>query len=183
MALTVRHRRHVARAGLLVGLVIGAVFAAGPVLWMLSSSFKSNANIFAYPPKLFDGSFSFAPYLAVLSNPTEIGYFVNSYIVALSVTVVTLLVAVLTGYVDVPTCAAATRDPKVDAVIAGDGCEWEGAEYLKDVVDSGRKFGALYAGFAATELPGTAVMARWLRSALPDLDVSLIPVSEAARLP
>jgi multiple sugar transport system permease protein len=66
---------------------------------MLSSSFKSNADIFAYPPKLFDGSFSFAPYLAVLSNPVEIGYFVNSYIVALSVTLVTLVVAVLTGYV------------------------------------------------------------------------------------
>jgi putative NIF3 family GTP cyclohydrolase 1 type 2 len=92
-------------------------------------------------------------------------------------------VAVLTGYVDVPTCAAATRDPQVNAVIAGDACEWEGAEYLKDVVDSGRKFGVLYAGFVATELPGTAVMARWLRSALPELDISLISVPEPARLP
>jgi len=91
-------------------------------------------------------------------------------------------VAVLTGYVDVPDCAAATRDPGVAAVIAGDACEWEGAEYLKDVIDSGRKFGVLYAGFAATELPGTAAMARWLRSALPELDVSLIPVPEPARL-
>lgn len=92
-------RRVSARIGLYAALTVGAIFAGFPVLWMLSSSFKSNANIFAYPPKLFDGSFSFAPYLAVLSNPTEIGYFVNSYIVALSVTVVTLLVAVLTGYV------------------------------------------------------------------------------------
>ncbi|WP_081998609.1 carbohydrate ABC transporter permease [Sinomonas humi] len=92
-------RRGAARTGLYAGLTAGAIFAGFPVLWMLSSSFKSNANIFAYPPKLFDGSFSFAPYLAVFSDPVEIGYFANSYIVALSVTVVTLVVALLTGYV------------------------------------------------------------------------------------
>lgn len=92
-------------------------------------------------------------------------------------------VAVLTGYVDVPACAAATRDPQVHALIAGDACEWEGAEYLKDLIDSGRKFGVLYAGFAATELPGTAVMARWLRSTLSGLDVSLLSSPEPARLP
>lgn len=94
-----RRRRVSARIGLYAALTLGAVFAGFPVLWMLSSSFKSNANIFAYPPKLFDGSFSFAPYLAVLSDPVQIGYFVNSYIVALSVTAITLVVAVLTGYV------------------------------------------------------------------------------------
>jgi len=92
-------RRVRARIGLYIGLTLGAVFAGFPVLWMLSSSFKANSNIFAYPPKLFDSSFSLAPYMAVLSNPVEIGYFVNSYIIALSVTAVTLLVALITGYV------------------------------------------------------------------------------------
>lgn len=92
-------RRVLARVGLYVGLTLGAIFAGFPVLWMLSSSFKSNANIFAYPPKLIDSSFSFAPYLAVLSDPVEIGYFVNSYVVALSVTAVTLVVSLLTAYV------------------------------------------------------------------------------------
>lgn len=92
-------------------------------------------------------------------------------------------VAILTGYVDVAAAARATRDPEVDAVIAGDGCEWEGAAYMKDVLDSGRKMGVLYAGFAATERPGVAAMARWLRSALPELDVALIDVPEPARLP
>ena len=92
-------QRMLARIGLYAGLSLGAIFAGFPVLWMLSSSFKSNANIFAYPPKLFDSSFSIAPYLAVLSDPVEIGYFVNSYIVALSVTAVTLFVSLLTAYV------------------------------------------------------------------------------------
>jgi putative NIF3 family GTP cyclohydrolase 1 type 2 len=92
-------------------------------------------------------------------------------------------VAVLTGYVDVPACAAAARDAQVDAVIAGDACEWEGAEYLKDLVDSGRKFGVLYAGFTATELPGAEAIARWLGSALPGLEVSFFFAPEPSRLP
>ncbi len=92
-------RRMTARVGLYAGLTVGAIFAGFPVLWMLSSSFKSNAHIFAYPPKLLDSSFSFAPYVAVFSDPVEIGYFVNSYVVALSVTAVTLVVALLTAYV------------------------------------------------------------------------------------
>ena len=39
-------RRRLAKTGVLLGLVIGAVFAAGPVLWMLSSSFKSYTQSF-----------------------------------------------------------------------------------------------------------------------------------------
>ena len=83
IAMKTRTRRGVGRVLLYVGLLIGAAFAGFPVLWMLSSSFKSNANIFAYPPKLVDGSFSLEAYLAVLTDPVKIGYFVNSYIVAL----------------------------------------------------------------------------------------------------
>ena len=39
MAMTVKARRRTMRAGVVVGLVRGAIFAAAPVLWMLSSSF------------------------------------------------------------------------------------------------------------------------------------------------
>lgn len=49
MALTALAQRRVAKTGLTIGLIIGAVFAAGPVLWMLSSSFKSNTQIFELP--------------------------------------------------------------------------------------------------------------------------------------
>ena len=97
---TPRGRRGVAgRVGLYIGLAAGAVFAGFPVLWMLSSSFKSNANIFEFPPRLVDGSFSFSSYVAVLTNPVQLGYFANSYIVALSVTAITLVVALLTAFV------------------------------------------------------------------------------------
>ena len=40
------------RIGLWVGLILAALFSGLPVLWLLSSSFKSNQSIFAIPPKL-----------------------------------------------------------------------------------------------------------------------------------
>src|SRR5450759_2247427 len=62
-----RQQRFLARAGVLVLLVIGALYAGLPVLWMISSSFKPNTDIFEYPPKLIPGvatlaSFAFSRY-------------------------------------------------------------------------------------------------------------------------
>ena len=83
---------------LYVALLVGAIFAGGPVLWMLSSAFKSNADIFEYPPKLIDSSFSGSAFNAVFDNPEEIRFFVNSYAVGLSVTAVTLMVAIVAAF-------------------------------------------------------------------------------------
>ncbi|WP_449407715.1 carbohydrate ABC transporter permease [Microbacterium maritypicum] len=104
MALTVDTRRRrtrsalVAKSGLIVALVLGAVFAAGPVLWMLSSSFKSNTQIFELPPRLITDTFSFDAYVAIFTNPETMRFFLNSYVVAGSVTILTLLVAIQAAY-------------------------------------------------------------------------------------
>ena len=98
MALTARRQLRVGKTGLLIGLVIGAVFAAGPVLWMLSSSFKSNTQIFELPPRLVTDTFSFDAYAAIFTNPETMRFFLNSYIVAGSVTVLTLIVAIQAAY-------------------------------------------------------------------------------------
>lgn len=82
----------------LIGLVCGALFAGLPVLWMFASSFKSNTQIFAYPPRLIDESFSLASYIAVLTNPQQLRFFFNSYLVAGLVTIFTLIVGILAGY-------------------------------------------------------------------------------------
>ena len=86
------------KAGLYVALLVGAIFAGGPVVWMLSSSFKSNADIFEYPPKLIDNSFSGSAFNAVFNNPEEIRFFVNSYAVGLSVTALTIVVAIVAAF-------------------------------------------------------------------------------------
>ncbi|WP_341946057.1 carbohydrate ABC transporter permease [Microbacterium sp. LWH11-1.2] len=98
MALTVKGKRRVATAGVSIGLIIGAVFAAGPVLWMLSSSFKSNTQIFELPPRLITDTFSFDAYIAIFTNPETMRFFLNSYIVAGAVTVLTLIVAIQAAY-------------------------------------------------------------------------------------
>ena len=98
MALTALGQRRVAKTGLMVGLIIGAVFAAGPVLWMLSSSFKSNTQIFELPPRLLTDTFSFDAYIAIFTNPETMRFFLNSYIVAGSVTILTLIVAIQAAY-------------------------------------------------------------------------------------
>ena len=98
MALSTRSQRRVGKTGLMIGLIIGAVFAAGPVLWMLSSSFKSNTQIFELPPRLITDTFSFDAYVAIFTNPETMRFFLNSYVVAGSVTILTLIVAIQAAY-------------------------------------------------------------------------------------
>ncbi|MFJ4044510.1 carbohydrate ABC transporter permease [Microbacterium sp. NPDC089987] len=104
MALTAHTRRRparshlVAKSGLILALILGAVFAAGPVLWMLSSSFKSNTQIFELPPRLITDTFSFDAYVAIFTNPETMRFFLNSYVVAGSVTILTLIVAIQAAY-------------------------------------------------------------------------------------
>ncbi|MCU6763788.1 Inner membrane ABC transporter permease protein ycjP [uncultured Roseburia sp.] len=79
-------------------LVLGGVFAGFPVLWMVCSSLKSNSAIFAWPPKFFDETASLSSYLAVLTDPSKIRFFVNSYIIAACVVAATLFVGILAAY-------------------------------------------------------------------------------------
>ena len=88
-------KTRIARLLVIIALLIGAVYAGFPVVWMISSSFKSNSEIFAYPPRLISDSFSFGSYLAVLTDPEKVRFFVNSYLVAFLVTICTLIVGTL----------------------------------------------------------------------------------------
>lgn len=81
-----------------IGLLLGALFAGLPVLWMFAASFKSNTAIFAYPPKLIDSSFSFAAYREVITDPQQRRFFFNSYLISSMVTICTLIIGILAGY-------------------------------------------------------------------------------------
>ncbi|MGW0502870.1 carbohydrate ABC transporter permease [Micromonospora sp. NPDC003241] len=95
---TVKMRRTFAKVGVVTGLVIGGLFAGLPVLWLLSTSFKSNGEVFQNPPQLITEGFSFDAYRAILGDAAQLRFFLNSYIVAFAVTILTLLVAILAGY-------------------------------------------------------------------------------------
>ena len=90
--------RMFAKALVIIGLLLGACFAGLPILWMLAASFKSNLEIFAYPPRLIDESFSFDAYIAVLTDPEKRRFFFNSYFVSIMVTLSTLTLGIMAGY-------------------------------------------------------------------------------------
>ena len=96
--LTRKRRRLGAKIAVLAGLSAGAAFAGLPVVWMLSTSFKANGEVFEVPPRLITENFSFDAYRAILGDPAQLRFFLNSYIVALSVTALTLFVAILAAY-------------------------------------------------------------------------------------
>ncbi|ESX65290.1 MULTISPECIES: carbohydrate ABC transporter permease [unclassified Mesorhizobium] len=81
-----------------LGLAAGLVFAGFPILWMFFTSLKSNTEIFALPPRLLPDHFTNVAYLSIFNDPVKVRFFLNSYLVAGVVTLLTLLVAVLTAY-------------------------------------------------------------------------------------
>lgn len=91
-------RRVAMQAGAVLALLVGAVFAGFPVFWMAVSSFKPNTEIFELPPRVVSENFSLDAYTSIVTDPVKVRFFVNSYVVALSVTALTLLVAILAGY-------------------------------------------------------------------------------------
>ena len=81
-----------------LGLIIGLVYACFPVVWMLFSSLKSNTEIFSIPPELFPKEFTLKAYNSIFGSPMKVRFFLNSYLVAMVVTILTLVVAIFAGY-------------------------------------------------------------------------------------
>ena len=81
-----------------LGLIIGLVYACFPVVWMFFSSLKSNTEIFSIPPELFPKEFTLKAYNSIFGSPMKVRFFLNSYLVAMVVTLLTLFVAILAGY-------------------------------------------------------------------------------------
>ena len=79
-------------------LLVGLAFAGFPILWMIFSSLKSNMEIFALPQTLFPREFTLKAYLQIFASSTKVRFFINSYVVATAVTLLTLLVAIPAGY-------------------------------------------------------------------------------------
>lgn len=65
---------------------------------MLVNSIRSNTEIFSLPPRLIPKVFILDAYRAVFSDPTKVRFFLNSYLVATVVTLLTLVVAIMSGY-------------------------------------------------------------------------------------
>ncbi len=81
-----------------VGLLLAAILACLPLIWMLMSSIKPMSDIFAWPPRLFPTSLTLDNYVQVIKESHFPRYFLNSVIVASMVVVTNLFIALPAGY-------------------------------------------------------------------------------------
>jgi ABC-type glycerol-3-phosphate transport system permease component len=76
-------------------LVVWAVF---PLYWLFASSIKPPGDLFAYPPRLVPNSFSLRHFRQILTYTSFPTYFVNSVVVAVLTTGLSVIIAALGGY-------------------------------------------------------------------------------------
>ncbi|QAY72019.1 carbohydrate ABC transporter permease [Agromyces protaetiae] len=78
-------------------LVVGA-FAFLPVYWLVVTSLTPNADVFAFPPRLFPTTITFEHYADVLANPAILGFLGNSIWVSAITAVLSVVVSMYMGY-------------------------------------------------------------------------------------
>lgn len=83
---------------IVIALSAGAVLMVAPFVWMLSTSLKDNIGVFAYPPRLIPKSPHWSSYPEITTTLPFGRFFLNSVIVAVSVTILQLFVAAMAAY-------------------------------------------------------------------------------------
>jgi multiple sugar transport system permease protein len=79
-------------------LLLGALLTCGPFIWMISTSLKPMAEVFRFPPELLSATPQPANYLRIFTAIPFGRAIANSLIVAISVTVLQLVVCSLAAY-------------------------------------------------------------------------------------
>lgn len=95
---SLKTRRIGSKALVYILLFCGVIFASFPILWLISISMRANGEVFATPPSFIPKVITLEAYRKIFSNPEKIRFFVNSYFVAMTVTLVTLFISMLTAY-------------------------------------------------------------------------------------
>ncbi len=91
-------RRRLAAVALYAMLVLGALLALLPMVWMVSASLMPNGEANSYPPRLFPSAVTFEHYTALFTGLNLGRYLLNSTIVALTATLISVLVNSMAGY-------------------------------------------------------------------------------------
>jgi multiple sugar transport system permease protein len=95
---SIKSKRIGSRALVYILLLLGVVFAGFPILWLISISIRANGEVFSSPPSFLPKVVTFAAYFKIFQSPEKIRFFINSYVIAIIVTLVTLFISMLTAY-------------------------------------------------------------------------------------
>jgi len=92
----------VRRPGLLVllhvVLALGALLTLAPLLWMVSASLMPSGDANSFPPRLLPRIVTFEHYRDLFTRLELMRYFLNSLVIAVSATVISVLVNSMAGY-------------------------------------------------------------------------------------
>lgn len=91
-------RRWPARMLLYAALLAGAALALLPMLWMVSASLMQTGEASTYPPRLFPRAVTFEHYRDLFTRLDLGRAFLNSAIVSVSVTLLSIVVNSMAGY-------------------------------------------------------------------------------------
>ena len=81
-----------------LGLVVGAVIMAAPLVWTLLLSLKNNAELVGNSGAALSGPYTLENYVAILGNDRTLRWLLNSVIVSLGTTAGVLILCSLAGY-------------------------------------------------------------------------------------
>jgi len=81
-----------------LALSIVALILAFPIIWMLSVSFTPTIETFSWPPKLLPDSLYLDAYYRVLNNPQNRRFLLNSYLLGIAVTGLSVLIGTLAAF-------------------------------------------------------------------------------------
>ncbi|MCR6492920.1 carbohydrate ABC transporter permease [Cellulomonas sp. P24] len=95
---TLHRRRPVSGALRHVLLIVGALIMLTPFVYMVSTSFKSQAYVLTIPPQFVPDPATLDNYVQVLTTQNFAAYFMNSVVVALTSTVISVLISSMMAY-------------------------------------------------------------------------------------
>jgi ABC-type glycerol-3-phosphate transport system permease component len=93
-----QNSRYLSTALLYIVTILGAVVTVLPFVWMIFSSFKTNAQIFSYPPRLIPETFRLDSYASLFAERPFGTWYLNSVGVAAITTIAVLFFSSLAGF-------------------------------------------------------------------------------------
>lgn len=94
----IRARRRAAHVAIYSLLVVVTIIMLFPIAWMLTVSVRPNVEVLKIPPDWIPAVFTMDAYRKVLGNWRYLQTFVNTYFVALAVTLVSLFIGAMAAY-------------------------------------------------------------------------------------
>jgi multiple sugar transport system permease protein len=98
MKITKKRRIKTGQIIIYIGLAVFLVLALFPIYWMLNTSLKTSSEIYSKVPTFFPQNISFDEYAHLLFKTTFLRSLLNSMVIALGVSVVTIFVCMIASY-------------------------------------------------------------------------------------